>query len=135
MKIVGVTHPIPPEFADRIYNKGKNVFVSKKCLERVSLGDKFIIYESHDAKAYTGWADIKYIGKMKINSIIREYGKNLMLSSNELKEYSKRRNEMCVIEFENFEKFQMPVIPKRFVTIAGKYIYEDEFNKIKSKKG
>ena len=35
--------------------------------------------------------------------------------------------EFCSgIEFENFEKFTKPVKPKRFVTVAGKYIYEDE---------
>jgi hypothetical protein len=133
-EIVGVSQPIPTEFAERIYKSGKTVFVSKRCLGQVSPGAKFIIYESHGAKAYTGWADIKFIGKMKINSIIRNYGKKLMLSSNELREYAKGNNEMGVIEFENFEKFKNPVYPKRFVTVAGKYIYEDEFEKIKLKK-
>jgi hypothetical protein len=42
---------------------------------------------------------------------------------------------MNVIEFENFEKFTKPVKPKRFVTVAGKYIYEDEFEMIKKNKG
>lgn len=29
MKIFGVTHPIPTEFAERIYNERKTVFVGK----------------------------------------------------------------------------------------------------------
>ncbi len=45
--------------------EGKDVFVGKSYLGRVSPGYKLIIYESHGAKAYTGWADIKSIGKQK----------------------------------------------------------------------
>ena len=41
---------------------------------------------------------------------------------------------MNVIEFENFEKFKNPVIPKRFVVVSGKYVYNDEFEIIKKNK-
>lgn len=43
------------------------------------------------------------------STISSKYGNKLMISGNELKEYSKGRNEMFVIEFENFEKFNNPV--------------------------
>lgn len=132
MKIVGVSHPIPTEYAERIYKDGKNVFVSKNCLGKVAPGDKFIIYESYGEKAYTGWADIKSVGKQKTNSIIRKYGKKLMVTKEEFSEYSKFNKEMNIIEFENFEKFDKPVKPKRFITVGGKYIYEDEFEMIKN---
>ncbi len=129
-KIMGVTHPIPTKYAERIYNEHKTVFVGKTHLGRVSIGDKFIIYESHGAKAYTGWADIKFIGKLENFSIKKKYNKYLMINSMEFDEYSKNRKFMNVIEFENFEKFKKPIIPKRFVAVSGKYIYEEEFNKI-----
>lgn len=135
MKIVGVSHPIPTEIAERIYNGEKNVFVGKRCLCKVSEGDKFIIYESHGAKAYTGWADIKFIGRMKTKLISKKYGKKLMITKDELEDYSSGRKNMFVIEFENFEKFKNPVKPYRFVTVAGKYIYEDEFRRIKRVNG
>ena len=64
MEIKGVSHPIPTEYAERIYKNGKTVFVGKSHLGKVEKGDKFIIYESHGAKAYTGWADIVSIQKM-----------------------------------------------------------------------
>lgn len=134
MKIVAVSHPVPTEYAERIYNDGKTVFVSKSHLGKVSPGNKFIIYESHGAKAYTGWADIVSIGKQKTGSIARKYGNKLMISKEEFLEYSKGKPEMNVIEFENFQKFNKPVIPKRFVTVAGKYIYEDEFKTILNNK-
>lgn len=134
-KIIGVSHPIPTEYAERIYNKGKNVFVGKSYLGKVSEGDKFIIYESKGAKAYTGWADIKSISKQKTSTIAGKYGKKLMITKKELQEYAKSRVEMNVIEFENFEKFKTPVKPKRFVTVAGKYINEDEFKIINKNKG
>lgn len=129
-KLMGVSHPIPTEYAERIYTEGKTVFVSRSYRGKVSKGDKFIIYESHGARAYTGWADIKLIGKQKINSITRNYGKKLMITRKELIEYANGKNEMTVIEFENFEKFIKPVKPDRFVTVAGKYIYENEYNEI-----
>jgi hypothetical protein len=134
MKIVAVSHPIPTEYAERIYNEGKSVFISKSYLGKVSAGDKFIIYESHGAKAYTGWADIKSLGKQKTSSIWNKYGKKLMVTKKEFQEYAKGRSEMNIIEFENFEKFKKSVKPKRFVTVAGKYIYEDEFKMIKKNK-
>lgn len=135
MKIFGVSHPIPTEYAERIYNENKTVFIAISYLGKVSPGDKFIIYESYGAKAYTGWADIKSIGKQKTNTILRKYGNKLIVTSNEFKEYSKGRSEMNIIEFENFEMFKKPVVPKRFVTVGGKYIYENEFEFIIKNKG
>lgn len=134
-KIKGVSHPIPTEYAERIYNEGKTVFVGKSHLGKVSKGDKFIIYESHGARAYTGWADIVNIMKMKPAEILKKYKDRLMITPKELKEYAKGRSEMNIIEFENFEKFNKKVVPKRFVAVSGKYIYEDEFKTITNNKG
>jgi hypothetical protein len=134
-KIWGVSHPVPTEYAERIYNGDKTVFVGKSYLGRVSKGDRLIIYESHGAKAYTGWAKIISIGKQKTNTIHRKYGKKLMLSKEELYEYANGKPEMNVIEFEKFEKFKIPVKPSRFVTVAGKYIYNVEYELIKKNKG
>lgn len=132
--IVGVTHPLPTEYAQRIYDGEKDVFVGKRCLCKVSKGNKFILYESHGTKAYTGWADIKYIGKIKTSSVTKKYGKRLLLSAEEFTEYSKGRKEMFVIEFNNFERFKNPVVPERFVSISGKYIDGDEYKIIESQK-
>lgn len=134
MEALGVSHPIPTKFAERIYNEGKTVFVSRVCLKRVSQGQKFIIYESYGAKAYTGWADIKTIGKQNTSSILKKYKSKLMVSTEEFKQYSKGQTKMNVIEFENFEKFNKPVKPKNFVTVGGKYIYKEEFQMIKRNK-
>jgi hypothetical protein len=111
MNILAVSHPIPTKYAERIYNERKNVFVGKSYLGKASVGDKFIIYESHGARAYTGWADIKSIGKQKTSIIARKYGKNLIITKDELQEYANGKSEMNVIEFENFEKFKNPVKP------------------------
>jgi len=134
-EIKGVSHPVPTEYAERIYTEGKTVFVGKSYLGKVSPGDKFIIYESHGAKAYTGWANIKSIGKQKTGTISMKYGNKLIITKEELNEYAKGKPEMNVIEFENFEKFKNPVVPQRFVAVSGKYIYEDEFKTIEKSKG
>jgi len=134
-EIKAVSHPIPTEYAINIYENGKTIFVGKSHLGRVSKGDKFVIYESHGAKAYTGWADIKSIGKQKTDIITQKYGKKLMITIEEFVEYSNNRDEMNIIEFENFEKFKNPVKPLGFVKESGKYIDEYEFNSIMKKKG
>ncbi|MEJ8542893.1 DUF365 domain-containing protein [Methanothermobacter wolfeii] len=135
MIIKGVTHPVPTEYAKRIYDEGKDVFVCKPYLGRVSPGDKFVIYESHGAKAYTGWADIVSIQKMPKRKIISEYGERLMLTEDEFRDYSRDRKEMTIIEFKNFEKFRAPVKPKRFISIGGKYIREDEYKMVEENRG
>ena len=131
--IKGVTHPVPTEFATRIYN-GKNVFIGKMFLGKVKKGDKFVLYESHGAKAYTGWADIIQIKKMKKSDILTKYDNQLMINSEEFKEYSKNRNIMTIIEFENFEFFNNKVVPKKFIPVGGKYIDYNELNMIKENK-
>ena len=134
MTICGVSHPIPTKYAKKIYNEGKTVFVGNSYLGKASKNDKFIIYESWGAKAYTGWANIEFIAKMKPSEILTKYKKDMMIDIKDFKEYSKNRKLMTVIKFNNFEKFKHPIKPDRFVALSGKYIYEDEFKKIVSKK-
>lgn len=134
MDIVGVSHPIPTEFAKRIYFEKKTIFVGKSFLGKVGKGDKFIIYESQGEKAFTGWADIKSIGKMKPKEILSKFKNQMMINKKEFIEYSSGRDIMNYIEFENFEKFNSPVKPPRFIGIRGKYILSDELKNIISKK-
>ncbi|MEN6552010.1 MAG: DUF365 domain-containing protein [Methanobacterium sp.] len=134
MEFMAITRPLPTEYAERIYN-GKTVFVGKSYPRQAAPGDKFILYESHGERAYTGWADIKTIEELKPSDIPRKYGKELIISPEELKEYAKNRQKMTIIELENFEKFKTPVKPERFVSISGKYIYKDEYEMILDKKG
>lgn len=131
--IKGVTHPVPTEFAQRIYG-GKTVFVGKSFLGKVKKGDKFVLYESHGARAFTGWADILKVEKINKSEILKEYANKLMITSKEFEEYSKGKKQMTIIEFENFELFKNKVVPKRFVGIGGKYISSDEFNMIEKNK-
>ena len=134
MKIVGVSHPVPKNYAERIYNNNKSVFVGKKFLKKVSKGDKFVIYESHGVGAYTGMGTIINRCDMTPSEILIKYKNKLIVTTKEFKEYAKNMKKMNVIEFEDFEKFSNPIVPKKFVTMGGKYIYEDEYKLIVRKK-
>ncbi len=134
MEIIGVTHPVKVEHAERIYNENKTVYVGKSYLAKVSEGDKFVIYESHGASAYTGHADIKAIGKIGIDELLNRYSDQLIVTEKELKEYAGPKKELNFIEFENFKKFKNPVKPKRNITMRGKYIHKGEFENITAKK-
>ena len=134
MELKGVCHPIQTEYAERIYNKNKYIFVGRSFLGKVKEGDKFILYESHGEKAYTGWADIKAIGKAKPKTLIKKYKNKMMITSEELMEYAKGKDKMTYIEFENFEKFKEPIKPGIQILVSGRYIYEEEFKNIENKK-
>lgn len=132
-KIKGVTHPVPGIYAQRIYD-GKTVYIGKRYLSRVNEGDKFILYESHGSGAYTGWADIVGIEKLSYKEIIKKYEDKIMLTDEELREYSRGTKKLNVIVFDNFEKFENMVRPSKFVTMGGKYILEKEYKSILKRK-
>lgn len=127
---MGVTHPIPKEYAERIYG-GKTVYIGKRFLTKVKKGDKFVIYESHGVSAYTGWADIISIEQLTSKQVMKKYSNQIMLTEKELKEYDNNK-KLNVILFENFKKFNKPIKPKKFITMGGKYILDNEY-KILSK--
>lgn len=135
MKIFGISHPIPTKYAERIYNENKTLYIGKSYRGKVTKGDKFIIYESYGAKAYTGWADIVDIGKMTPNEIFNKYKNKMMVSEEEFKDYAKGTKQINYIEFQNFEKFKIPVKPKKYITKGGKYIDKKELEFIIAKKG
>lgn len=58
-----------------------------------------------------------------------KYSNQCMLSEKELKEYATNK-KLNVILFENFEEFTKPIKPKKFITMGGKYILENEYNNI-----
>lgn len=128
MKIVGVSHPIPTEYAKRIYEENKTVYIGRRALKRAPIGSKFVIYESYGAKAFTGMGDIKFIGLMSPKDIIKKYKDKMIVTIDEFNQYSKGEKQMNVIEFEKFEKFKTPVKPKNFITPAGKYIDNKQLN-------
>ena len=72
---------------------------------------------------------------MEKEEILKKYEDLLFISKDEFKKYATKRREMNVIEFENFEKFVKPVIPKRYVSPSGKYIYKEEYEEIIKNKG
>ena len=135
MDIVGVSHPIPTEYAKRIYEEHKTVYIGRRALKKATIGSKFIIYESYGAKAFTGMGDIKFIGLMSPKEILKKYKDKMIVNVEEFSKYSNGEKYMNVIEFENFEKFKKPIKPKRFITPAGKYIYKEQLASIIKNKG
>lgn len=126
MGIKAVTHPVPEKYAKRIYDKNKTVYVGKSYRGKVSKGDKFVLYESYGAKAYTGWADIEFIGKMRPIDALKKYKDQLMITEKEFKEYTAGSDSINVIEFDNFRKFKKTVKPPRYVSKGGKYLTKQE---------
>ncbi len=136
-EIVGVTYPIPKQFVDRFFKKGKDVFVKPVTVwKQLKPGMKFVFYQSREDTGFVGEAKIKDIklidDPMKVFEL---YGDRVFLTREELKEYVKsqerwgrkserKRRKWLVIELEDIRKYDKPVKPKRFVPVGGQYLRE-----------
>ncbi len=132
MKIKGVCHPIPQDIAEIIY-EGKRTFVVKSLLKKTKKNHKFLLYESRGSKAYTGWGDIDIVEHMHPLEIWNKYQKQLVLDKNNYFKYVSKKSVVTVIKLKNFELFPEKIIPKTFVSMRGKYLYEEEYMEITKK--
>jgi len=135
--IVGVSYPIPKQFMDRFFKKGKDVFIKPATVwKELKPGMKFVFYQSREDQGFVGEAKIKEIklidDPMKV---IEMYGDRVFLTKDELKGYvksqerwgrktEKKRKKWLVIELEDIKRYDKPIKPKRFVPVGGQYVRE-----------
>ena len=139
-RIVGVTFPVPYQFMKRFFEEGKDVFVKPAtAFKRLREGMKLIFYASHENQGWVGEAEIK---KVKLVDdpfeALKEYGNRLVLTREELKAYVKsqerwgkgKKKKWVVLELGEIRRYKSTVKPKRFISVAGRYIMEEEYKKI-----
>lgn len=132
MKIMGVCHPIPKNIAEKIYS-GKRGLVINSFMKKTKKGQKFLLYESHGAKAYMGWGNIELVENNHPSQIWSKYKEELVLDKKNFFEYVSKKSNVTFIKLKDFQLFDKEIIPKNFVSMRGRYLYEEEYNWINKK--
>lgn len=127
MRIVGVCHPIPKDIAEEIYS-GKRSLVFNSFMKKIKKGQKFLLYESQGAKAYTGWGNIELVENNYPSQIWSKYKDELVLDNKNFFNYVSKKSTVTFIRLKDFQLFNKIIIPKNFVSMRGKYLYEDEYD-------
>lgn len=133
-EIIGVAFPVPHEFMKRFFEEGKTVFVKNSKFTKLRSGSKVIFYASHQVHAFVGEGIIESLERLPPRETIQKYGNDLFLTEKELMSYARKRNvaEFLVVRFSRIKEYQKYVKPKRFISMAGRYVTESEYKEILS---
>ena len=138
-EIIGATFPVPNELLDRIFKEKKNVFVKPATLTRLKPGMKIIFYASHKNQGYAGEAEIEHVEIVKNPmEILKKYKDKVFLTEMEFKEYvasqkrwgKVRHKPWMAIVLRNIKEYPKRIMPKRFVSVAGRYVKKEEYERI-----
>jgi len=138
-EIIGATFPVPNELLNRILEEKKNVFVKPATLTRLKPGMKIIFYASHENQGYAGEAEIEYVEIVKNpTEILQKYKEKMFLTEKEFKEYlasqkrwgKVRHKPWMVIVLRNIKEYPKRIMPRRFISVAGRYVKKEEYERI-----
>ena len=138
-EIIGATFPVPNKFLNRILKEKKNVFMKPATLTRLKPGMKIIFYASHENQGYAGEAEIEHVEIVKNPmEILQKYKGKMFLTEKEFKEYMTsqkrwgrvRHKPWMVIVLRNIREYPRRIMPKRFISVAGRYVKKDEYERI-----
>lgn len=134
-EIVGAAFPVFHHLMKRFFKEGKKVFAKNSKFSRLKPGSKIIFYASREVHALVGEGTIKTIEFLTPQETIQKYKDDLFLTEKELNTYAreKRVSKFLVARLSEIKEYTNPVIPKRFISIAGKYISKPEYEEILSK--
>jgi len=138
--IIGAIFPVKKEFLNRIFSNSKSVFVKFSKLKKIEKGHKILFYAPHDIKALVGEATAKSIDFLSADETRKKFSQNLFLNNFEFNNYITKRwskisqnRKLLVIELENIIEYQKPISFPRRVTVAGYYITDELYDKLKIK--
>ena len=137
-KIVGAIYPIPLQFANRIFEKQKTVFVKYISGQTSALASKhkILFYASQGQKEIVGEAKIKELHFLTPTEAWEKYGSNLFLNEEELMEYCQTQvlrnpsKKMQVIVLSKPRKYPEGIKYKRPISMSGQYINEEDYREI-----
>ena len=141
-KIVGVTFPVPYHFMKRFFEEGKTVFIKNSKLRKIEPNMKLIFYASHKIHAFVGEGTIQKIDFLSPQEVIKKYEKDLFLTKEECMKYANqitpikkyKVSKFLTLLLTNIKEYPKPVKPSGYyITVAGRYVSESEYENIISK--
>lgn len=134
---LGIIYPLPQHLIDRFFEDDKTVFIKFSAHELLSENlqacKKLIFYKSRGEWELVGEGEIENIFLMPVNDIFDKFEKELFLSREEIVSYAKSRlnKKVLVFKLSNLKKYNRPFLLDHYVTMAGEYISEEDYQQIR----
>lgn len=135
--IIGVIYPLPKNLIDRI-DKSKNIFIKylprvptrKSYSLKIREGIKLYIYRSGHNKTIVTEAIIDKVELLFFDEIISKYKNRTIAPYDELIKYVQDREnkKLLVLHLKNIKKYDNPLKVKVPITMAGRYITNENKN-------
>lgn len=127
---VGAIFPILPEHTPKLFEEGQSVFVKFTKLQ-LDKGMIIAFYVS-GRRNIVGQGTITNIEKMRPKEVWTKYGNKIFLTKREYDSYvrissisgeERKSKKITAFVLKDLKKYEKPVIPTRYVTPAGRYLY------------
>lgn len=131
--ILGVIFPLSERIINFMFENKRDIFVKymprdnpEKSEKKLEKGMVVYFYQSGSNKIIVGEATIENVEYLKMGQIFDKYFDRLLTTEDELKEYSKGREEKraLVLELNNFIKYDQEIQLPIPITMAGLYLTE-----------
>jgi len=139
-KFFGVIYALPNNLANRIFTKHKNIFIKFLAHNtkniKIKIHNKLLVYISKSNKKITGEAVIKNIEFLHIKELKRKYSNKIFLNNKELNLYAigREKKVLLVLTLYKIKRYHKERSIDYVITMAGKYINKEEYNKIIGKR-
>jgi hypothetical protein len=128
---IGIIFALFPHHIRRFLDENKSVFVKfygrKGMPSRIHPGSKLFFYESKGNKEIVGEATISAMSTETANDVVSKFGDALFLTSKELDEYAKNRQDrkMLVLILKSSKRYNRPMRIGKPITKAGRYMTDE----------
>jgi hypothetical protein len=131
--IIGVIFPVPERIISFMFENNRDIFVKytsnvnqKTSEPKLKKGMSIHFYQSCSNKIIVGEATIEHAEYLNMDQIFRKYANRLFTTEDELRDYSKGREEKraLVLELTNFIKYKKAIQLSTNITMSGLYITE-----------
>lgn len=137
-KLLGVIFPVPIHLIQSIFNGGSKIFVKymPHSSTRLNKGNKIIFYESRGSKSLIGEGVINSIEFLAPNEVLNNYKKLLFLNEKQFNDYVNLwpnrdpLKKMFTVKLIKIKKYAYPIKYTSPISMAGRYVNSDEYQKI-----
>lgn len=132
--IIGIIFPLPERIIKFMFENNRDIFVKytthghlQKSKPKLEKGMKIYFYQSGSNRIIVGEAIIKHTEFLSIDQILEKYANRLLATEDELRDYSKGREEKpaLVLGLANLIKYEKEIKLSVPITMAGLYLTEN----------
>jgi len=136
--VFGVVYPLAKKYIVRILKGKRNIYAKyqphRTQVTRVGPGTKVIFYETKGSKSLIGEAVVRQVDFMIPDEALKMFGGRLFIDREELERYAGRfptnreKKPLMILDLDSPRLYEKPVRWSLGMTMAGRYISEEEYN-------